>query len=77
MRAAAPSPFALATLSGNELTLSAGLVSLDGQQQITDTVSGPKAEADRLGTELGEKILAAGAKELLAEIRGQQAEEGI
>ncbi len=65
--------FALATLEGDELTLSAGLVSLDGQQKISSTLSGPRAEAERIGTELGTKILADGAKELLAEIRSQQA----
>lgn len=65
--------FALATLDGDELTLSAGLVSLDGKQNIRATASGPKAEAERIGTELGTKILADGAKELLADIRSQQA----
>jgi hydroxymethylbilane synthase len=69
--------FALATLSGDELTLTAGLVSLDGKKNIRATLSGPKAEATRIGTELGTKILADGGKEVLAEIRSQQAAEGI
>ncbi|MBU0680963.1 MAG: hydroxymethylbilane synthase [Proteobacteria bacterium] len=65
--------FALATLNGNELTLTAGLVSLDGKKNIRATLCGPKAEAARIGKELGTKILADGGKEVLAEIRRQQA----
>ena len=65
--------FALATLNGDELTMTGGLVSLDGQKNIRATLSGPKAEAARIGKELGTKILADGGKEVLAEIRRQQA----
>lgn len=69
--------FALATLNGDELTLTAGLVSLDGKKNIRATSSGPKAEATRIGKELGTKILADGGQEVLAEIRSQQGAEGI
>ncbi len=65
--------FALATLNGDDLTLTAGLVSLDGKKNIRATLSGPKAEAARIGQELGTKILADGGKEVLAEIRRLQA----
>lgn len=69
--------FALATLNGDEITLTAGLVSLDGKKNIRATISGPKSEAAKLGTELGTKILADGGQEVLAEIRSQQAADGI
>ncbi|MDR9500931.1 MAG: hydroxymethylbilane synthase [Desulfurivibrionaceae bacterium] len=65
--------FALATLSGDELTLTGGLVSLDGRQNIRATLKGPKSEAVRIGHELGNRILADGGKEILADIRRQQA----
>jgi hydroxymethylbilane synthase len=65
--------FALAALSGNTLTLSGGLVSLDGRTNISSIRTGPREGAAALGRELGEHILVSGGRELLAEIRRQQA----
>jgi len=64
--------FALATLEGNTLSLSGGLVSLDGTKEITSSRTGSRAEAEIIGNELGTFILGSGGKELLAEIRSQQ-----
>jgi hydroxymethylbilane synthase len=65
--------FALATLNGDEISLTGGLVSLDGQTMIKDTVVGSKENAGRLGEMLGTATLNNGGQELLAEIRSQQA----
>lgn len=53
--------------------MNAGLVSLDGRKNITASQSGARTEAERIGTELGTRILEDGGRELLAEIRSQQA----
>lgn len=61
--------FAMATLNGDEISLTGGLVSLDGQTMIKDTVIGDRANAEKLGEMLGLATLNNGGKELLAEIR--------
>ena len=67
--------FALATLAGEQLSLTAGLVSLDGQQSIIFTETGPVTEAESLGQQMGNQVLAEGGAELLAEIRSEQADQ--
>ncbi len=64
--------FALATLTGDEISLTGGLVSLDGKQMIKDTVIGTKENGEKLGEMLGLATLNKGGRELLAEIRSQQ-----
>ncbi len=64
--------FALAKLQGDMLTLSGGLVSLDGQTDIRRTVTDTPSKAEQLGEEVGRYILDNGGQELLAEIRRQQ-----
>ena len=64
--------FGLATLDGDTISLSAGLVSLDGQKNISSNRSGSRSEAEAIGEELGDYILNSGGRELLAEIRSQQ-----
>jgi len=64
--------FALATLDGDNISLSGGLVSLDGQRKITSRRSGTRSDADQIGNELGNFILNSGGRELLAEIRAEQ-----
>jgi hydroxymethylbilane synthase len=61
--------FAMASLSGDEISITGGLVSLDGQTMIKDTVTGDRANAIKLGEMLGLATLNNGGKELLAEIR--------
>lgn len=58
--------FALANLEKEEITIRGGIVSLDGKKRIVEQVksSNPKTA----GTELAEKILNLGGKEILEEI---------
>ncbi len=64
--------FALAVLDQNIVTLTGGLVSLDGKENITSTRTGPSTHAESLGRDLGTFVLESGGKELLARIRQQQ-----
>lgn len=68
--------FALAEFDDHgSLNLTGGLVSLDGKQLLQKNVQGPKEEAVRLGDSLAAMILKEGGKELLQEIRRQQAQK--
>lgn len=64
--------FGYATLSGEELTLTVGLASLDGKTVLRKTDTGVMSGAETLGAQLGEYILANGGREMLAEIRQEQ-----
>lgn len=64
--------FALARLNGDRLTLTGGLISLDGRTDLRRTMSGGRDDAEKLGRETGLYILDNGGRELLAEIRRQQ-----
>ncbi|RPD50111.1 hydroxymethylbilane synthase [Hymenobacter sediminis] len=63
--------FALATLSADEQTvqLHGGLISLDGQQFIQETHTAPVADAEAMGTQLAENVLARGGRQILDDIR--------
>lgn len=65
--------FAYASLVDQKLSLSGGLISLDGQHIIKNTIEMETSKALELGTELGRYVLQNGGRELLAEIRQQQA----
>lgn len=67
--------FALAVLDGSEITLTGGLVSLDGSNMLKMNRRGPANQAEIMGRELGFAILESGGREMLAEIRLQQKEE--
>jgi len=64
--------FGLASLSGEGISLTVGLVSLDGTEVLRKSVTGAVADAARLGAEAGDYILNNGGREMLAEIRRQQ-----
>lgn len=64
--------FGYATLAGEELLLTAGLASLDGENILKITEAGSSKEPEALGKKVGEYILDNGGKEMLAEIRRQQ-----
>ncbi|ABW66773.1 hydroxymethylbilane synthase [Desulfosudis oleivorans] len=64
--------FALARLNGDRLTLSGGLMSLDGKKFIFNTRAGAGSQATAIGTDLGNHVLENGGAALLAEIRKQQ-----
>ena len=61
--------FALATIQENKISITGGVVSLDGQQMITDTIQAPVTEAIALGEKLGNTILQMGGDEILNAIR--------
>ncbi len=64
--------FAHAELEDDTLSLSAGIISLDGTKLIKKTMAKDSCDAFALGTELGRYILENGGKEILDEIRKQQ-----
>jgi hydroxymethylbilane synthase len=61
--------FALATRQGEEVTISGGLISLDGKQMLKETLRASAADAEKLGFALAEKIIHLGGNQILAEIR--------
>lgn len=52
----------------DELQLEAVIASLDGARLYRDKITGAKAEAEKLGGELAEKLLAAGGLEIMQEL---------
>ena len=63
--------FALATNTDTGVSLTGGMVSLDGTELLRETFAGPASEAEQLGHELAESLLAAGGDEILQGIREQ------
>lgn len=61
--------FALATLEGDKLKLSGGIVSLDGKTRISIEVSGSSDQPEELGKMLADQVFAAGGKEILDQIK--------
>lgn len=55
-------------LDGDSLTLTGIVASLDGQKLVKDSVTGPAAEAERLGAELAQCLRQQGAQDILDEI---------
>jgi len=67
---------ALATLSGNTLSISALVCGLSGGELIRGAISGPVKDAEELGTRLANDLLSRGADRILSAIRGKaEAEE--
>jgi hydroxymethylbilane synthase len=65
--------FALATLHGSHVEITGGIVSLDGQQMITDTLQAPPHEASALGEKLAQNILSMGGDQILYAIKQERA----
>ena len=65
--------YALATLVGQELSIKGGVVSLDGQQRLHAELSGTAEQAQQLGNQLAEEVIAQGADVLLKQIKGEMA----
>ncbi len=63
--------FALATHTETGISLTGGMVSLDGGELLRETFAGPLPEAEQLGYQLAESLLAAGGDEILRGIRAQ------
>ncbi|TXK24754.1 hydroxymethylbilane synthase [Pontibacter qinzhouensis] len=66
--------FALATLTAEGLQIEGGLVSLDGQTLLQETMTATPAQAEELGIRLATSILAQGGKEILESIKAQREE---
>jgi hydroxymethylbilane synthase len=60
---------AFAQIKGDQLDLRGLVASLDGSHLVRDRIHGPALQAERLGTELADRLLAAGGKALLEEAR--------
>jgi hydroxymethylbilane synthase len=60
-------------LKGNTLTIKGLIASLDGKRVLADEIKGPVERPQELGLELGQKLLAMGAGEILAEIAQHEA----
>jgi hydroxymethylbilane synthase len=55
-------------VTGNELRLTGFVASVDGRRSIKESISGPAAEGEKLGIALAERLLKAGAHEILSEV---------
>lgn len=62
-----------AELEKDQITLRGLVASLDGSTILQETMTGPAAQAEALGTELGDKLLAMGAREILDEVYAKDA----
>lgn len=59
-----------ATVKGDTLIMDGLIASVDGRRLIRDTIQGPASEAQGLGMQLAEKLLAQGGDVILNEIYG-------
>ena len=57
-------------VQGDQILLRALVTDLDGRHWLEDQESGPASDAEAVGRVLAERLLAAGARELLAALRG-------
>lgn len=55
-------------ITGEKICMKGIVADLDGKTFIEQVIEGPAADAEKLGLELAEKVLDAGAKEILEEI---------
>ena len=60
---------ALATIDGDRLTLAAGICALNGARAVTGRETGSAEDAEKIGRQLGDRLLAEGGEEILSEIR--------
>ncbi len=59
-----------AVVEDERLTLDGLIASVDGQRYVRETISGATKEAEKLGLELAERLLASGGRPILQEIYG-------
>jgi hydroxymethylbilane synthase len=65
---------AFGQVKGHKLHLEATVISLDGTKAIRQTIEGTVAEADQLGLELANRLLAHGAGDILEQVRKENDE---
>src|SRR5690606_17668745 len=61
--------FALATVEGTRLTIQGGIVSLDGSERITHTVTGEVNQAVEFGQQLAHVVVDSGGDRVLRDIK--------
>lgn len=64
--------FGLATLQADSLVMTGGVVSLDGNTLLKQTLNGSPSQPESVGTQLAEALLAQGAADILAQIKQNQ-----
>ena len=55
-------------LSGDTLTLTGIVISVDGKKQVKDTLTGAASNPEQLGIQLAQRLRKQGAQEILEEI---------
>jgi len=55
----------LAGIDGGQVSIKAGVFSLDGKKAVRDEISGNRVDAQKLGRQLANRLLKKGAKEIL------------
>ncbi|AKQ44720.1 porphobilinogen deaminase [Rufibacter radiotolerans] len=65
--------FALATLAGEQVNLQAGIISLNGEELILETLSAHISQAEVLGEQLAHAVLSRGGDRILESIRKEKA----
>ena len=61
-----------ANLEHDRLTITGAIFSIDGDQKVSDVISGAPQQARQVGVALAERILKAGGQEILNSIRSRQ-----
>ncbi|MDX5348640.1 MAG: hydroxymethylbilane synthase, partial [Hymenobacteraceae bacterium] len=64
--------FALARIADGQITITGGIISLDGQEMIKETMQAPASEPEALGHRLAELVLQKGGDKILESIRQQR-----
>ena len=65
---------AFAEVTGDEVELTGLVASIDGKVVLKESMKGSSDDAVQLGTRLANKLLDMGAREILAEVYGQDQE---
>lgn len=66
--------FALAHLCEEGVSITGGIVSLDGQTMLKETLQGPTVAAEEMGEQLANLILSQGGDEILKSIKAERGE---
>ncbi|AKD03241.1 hydroxymethylbilane synthase [Pontibacter korlensis] len=66
--------FALATLTDEGVSITGGIVSLDGKTLLQETLEGPTVTVEAMGEQLANTILSRGGDEILKSIRAERTE---
>lgn len=62
------------SVENGRITLKGLVADLDGSRKITETLEGPESDSEKLGTELANRLLEKGAKEILENLKANAEE---